>query len=158
ALHGVLANFPSPLLGAVLKRICFPFGRTHAPSGDRTGARLAQLLMNPTDSRERLIQGAFQSTEGVGAGMVARAFEAVLASEETERIVANGLRRQPSPVNVEQLAREAVDAGLIDEQQAHQLIEAQRLSAEVIAVDEFGPDELSGAQYGEAESPLKLAS
>jgi len=158
ALHGVLANFPSPALGAILARICFPFGRAHAPSGDRTGARLAKLMMNRSGSRERLIRGAFQPTEGIGVGMVTRSFEAVLAAEEAERMVVNGLKRQPTPVNVERLSREAVDAGLIDEQQAHLLIEAQRLSAEVIAVDEFDPEALSNAQFGEAESPLKMAS
>ncbi|MDT8438913.1 MAG: acyl-CoA dehydrogenase [Wenzhouxiangellaceae bacterium] len=158
ALHGVLANFPSPLTGRVLRLICFPFGRRQREASDRVGRKLAGLLLNQNASRDRLIHGAFQPTDGLSSGMVVRAFEAMLAAEEAERIVFNGLKRMPSPVNVDELAAEAVKAGLINQEQAQLLIEAQRLAAEVIAVDEFEPESLSHAQFGEAESPLKMAS
>jgi len=158
ALHGVLANFPAPFFGSLLKWVCFPFGRVHEPSSDRVGARLAELLMSENPSRQRLIEGAFMHTEGFGAGMAIKAFRAMLAAEEAERLVVNGLKRQPTPVNVEQLASEAVSAGLINEEQAGLLIEAQRLAAELIAVDEFEPEALENAQFGKAESPLKMAS
>ena len=82
----------------------------------------------------------------------------MLAAEQAERAVVDGLKRQPTPVNVDKLAAQAVEAGLINEEQARLLIEAQRLSAELIAVDEFDPDALMHSQFGEAESPLAKAS
>jgi len=158
ALHGVLANFPSPALGRLLKLVSFPLGRAHAPAGDRTGAKLAKLLMTRNESRDRLLLGVYRPHQDLGAGMAMAAFEAVLDAEQAERAVVHGLKRQPTPVNVCALASEAVEAGLIDEQQAELLIRAQELSAEVIAVDEFEPEALAHAQFGEAESPLKKAS
>ena len=158
ALHGVLANFPAGAVGWLLKRICFPFGRVHAESDDRTGHRIAMMLMSHNATRDRLIHGIFKPTEGVGAAVALKAFDAVLAAEEAERTVVNGMKRQPTPVNVDQLAAEAVEAGLINEEQARLLIEAQRLSAELIAVDEFDHEAITHSQFGEAESPLAKAS
>jgi len=158
ALHGVLANFPSRALGRVLRLICFPFGRAHAPAQDRVSRDLAEILMTRNRSRERLIDGAFVPREGIGAGAVVRAFEAMLKAEQAESLVVERMQRAPTPVNVESLTAEALEAGAIDQQQAELLIEAQRLAAEVIAVDEFESDALQHAQFGEAESPLKMAS
>ena len=158
ALHGVLANFPSGAIGWMLKRICFPFGRVHAESGDRTGRKIAELLMRRNATRDRLTHDVFRPTSGVGTAVALDAFEAVLTAEEAERTLVNGLKRQPTPVNVEQLTAEGVEAGLINQEQAELLIEAQRLSAELIAVDEFDAEALSHAQFGEAESPLAKAS
>ena len=87
-----------------------------------------------------------------------KAFDAMLAAADAERAVFNGLKRMPTPVNVERLARQAVEAGLIDDAQADRLIEAQRLAAEVIAVDEFEPEALKRAQAGDPEPALKKAS
>jgi len=158
ALHGVLANFPSAGFGWLLKRVCFPFGRVHAESGDRTGRKIAEMLMSHNATRDRLTHDVYRATEGVGAAVALKAFDAVLAAEEAERAVANGLKRQPTPVNVDELSAQAVEAGLINDEQARLLIEAQRLSAELIAVDEFDAEALSHAQFGQAESPLAEAS
>jgi len=154
----VLANFPSAGVGWVLKRICFPYGRVHAEADDRTGQRIAQMLMSRNATRERLTHDVFRPTAGVGTAVALDAFEAVLAAEEAERTLVNGLKRQPTPVNVEALTAEGVEAGLINEEQAGLLIEAQRLSAELIAVDEFDAEAISHSQFGEAESPLAKAS
>jgi len=158
ALHGVLANFPAGAAGWLLKRICFPFGRVHAESDDHTGHRIAKMLMSHNATRDRLTHGIYQPTEGVGAAVALKAFDAVLAAEEAERIVVNGMKRQPTPVNVDKLTAEAVEAGLINEEQAGLLVEAQRLSAELIAVDEFDHEAITHSQFGEAESPLAKAS
>jgi len=158
ALHGVLANFPSPPAGWILKRICFPFGRVHAESDDRTGQKIAEILMSHNETRNRLTHDVYQPDEGMGTAVALKAFDAVLAAEEAERIVVNAMKRQPTPVNVGKLAAEAVEAGLINEEQARLLIEAQRLSAELIAVDEFNPEAITQSQFGEAESPLAKAS
>jgi len=158
ALHGVLANFPSAVAAAALKRVCFPFGRVHGPPDDRTGERVARLLMTANRARDRLTHDVFRPVTGPGAAVALDAFEAVLAAEDAERALVNGLKRQPTPVNVDKLTAEGVAAGLIDEQQARLLIEAQRLSAELIAVDEFEGDALAHSQFGEPESPLARAS
>jgi acyl-CoA dehydrogenase len=158
ALHGVLANFPSPAAAALLKALCFPFGRRHAPADDRTSKKLARILMADNESRDRLIHDTFVPEDDLGTAMAVKAFNAVLAAEEAERTVVNGMKKQPTPANVEQLTTDAVAAGIITEEQKKLIVEAQRLSAEVIAVDEFDAESLTHAQFGEPESPLKKAS
>jgi len=73
---------------------------------------------------------------------VLQAFAAVLAAEPAEHAIRNALKAVPNPVNVTALAKRAMDAGVISEDQAAELIRAQQLSAKVVAVDEFAPDDL----------------
>jgi len=158
ALFGVLANFPLPWVGRALRLWAFPLGRVHEPADDRVGAKIAELLLSHNPARDRLIANAFRPTEGVGAAAVLKAFDAMLAAEDAERAVVNGLKRMPTPVNVQALSAKAVEAGLITEQQGKLLIEAQHLTAEVIAVDEFAPDEVPVAGVDKTGSQLRMAS
>ncbi len=144
ALHSVYRNFPIPLLGRVLRLICFPTGRRHPVADDKTGHKIARLLLSKTASRERLVAGVYESKEADGTGIVLQAFDAVLKAEPAENAIRNAFKAVPSPVNVKALARKGVEAGVITEDQAADLILAQELSAKVIAVDEFTPEELAG--------------
>jgi acyl-CoA dehydrogenase len=158
ALVGVLANFPIPWLGRVLRVWAFPLGRVHEPSDDRTGHRIAELLLSHNPARDRLIGNVFHPTEGVGAAVALKAFDAMLAAEDAERAVFNGLKRMPTPANVETLTAKAIEAGLITEEQGRLLIEAQRLAGELIEVDEFTPEAVPVTAFVETESELKMAS
>ncbi len=144
ALHGVCRNFPIPAVGAVLRVLSFPWGRRHTVADDRTGHKIARLLMSDTASRARLIDGCYFSPEEDGTGIVLKAFEAVLKAEPAENAIRNALKAVPSPVNVDALTAKAVAAGVITEEQAADLKRAQDLSARVIAVDEFTPEQLAG--------------
>jgi len=157
ALHGVFRNFPIAGLGPVLKFLCFPTGRRHPISDDRTGHKIARLLLTDSASRERLIAGSFKSQVDDGTGIVLQAFEAVLKAEPAEHAVRNALKKVPTPVNVDRLCKQAVAAGVITEEQAADLKRAQELSARVIAVDEFTPAEL-GNQAEEERPTLAEAS
>jgi len=143
ALSGVLDNFPSPAIGRILRILSFPLGRANRPADDKTIRAAAKLLMSDNPARDRLIHRVFKSPFDDGAGTVLKAFNAVLAAREAEQAVVNGLKKQPTPVNVEALAEQAVEAGLLSAEQANQLITAQKLSADVIAVDEYTPAELA---------------
>jgi acyl-CoA dehydrogenase len=157
ALHGVYRNFPIAALGPVLKFLCFPTGRRHPKSDDRTGHKIARLLLTDSTSRERLIDGCFKSQVDDGTGIVLQAFEAVLKAEPAEHAVRNALKQVPSPVNVDALCKKAVAAGVITEEQAADLKRAQELSARVIAVDEFTPAEL-GTRVEQERPALAEAS
>jgi len=144
ALHGIYRNFPLPALGPILNFVCFPMGRRHGLADDRTGHRIARLLLEKSASRQRLIDGAFESQEEDGAGLVLKAFDAVLKAEPAEIALRNAIKQVPSPVNVDALCEQALGAGVITEQQAADLKLAQALSARVIAVDEFTPEQVTG--------------
>jgi acyl-CoA dehydrogenase len=146
ALHGVLRNFPIAPLGPVLRALCFPLGRRHHQADDRTGHRIARSLLEKSATRERLIAGAFMSQTDDGAGIVLMAFDAVLKAEPAEHAIRNAFKAVPSPVNVDALVKKGIEAGVITEEQGEDLKRAQELSAKVIAVDEFTPEELASQQ------------
>ncbi len=142
ALYGVYRNFPIPALGPFMRALNFPLGRRNVPAGDRTGGKIARQLLEKSATRERLIAGAYLSQQEDGAGIVLKAFDAVLKAEPAEHALRNALKVVPNPSNVHAVTAKAVKAGVITEDQAADLIKAQELSERVIAVDEFTPEEL----------------
>ena len=117
---------------------------------------MARLMMENSPSRERLIAGAYQSRADDGTGLVAQAFDAILKAAPAEMAVRNALKVVPSPVNVDEVVTKAVSAGVITEEQGTDLKRAQELTAKVIAVDEFKPEELGGQQA--MQPPVAKAS
>jgi acyl-CoA dehydrogenase len=53
-LHLFLRNFPNRPLAAFMRLLIFPRGLTYFPPSDRLGRDIVDLIMNPTDARERL--------------------------------------------------------------------------------------------------------
>ena len=154
ALYGVYRNFPVPALGPVLRLLNFPLGRRNTPVDDRTGRTIARQLLEKSPTRERLIHGAYVPRQEDGAGIVLKAFDAVLKAEPAEHALRNALKIVPNPTNVHEVTAKAVEAGVITADQAADLIVAQELSARVIAVDEFTPEDLGTR----SDEPPKLAA
>src|SRR5690606_11123843 len=59
ALSGALRNFPIRPVDWLLWGLVFPWGRRAVAPSDRLGHRVAALLMNPNDARDRLAEGVF---------------------------------------------------------------------------------------------------
>ena len=142
ALFEVYRNFPVKALGPIIARLCFPWGRVHHHVTDSVGHRISRQLMTQSETRERLTSDVYKPKQADGVGVVLQAFEAVLKAEPAEHAIRNALKSVPNPINVYALTKRAVAAGVISEDQASELIKAQELSAQVIAVDEFAPDDL----------------
>ena len=140
ALHGVYANFPVPWLGAVLQRWCFPLGRRNHVVSDRISAKVANALMTDGRARQALAEHVFVSRGDDGTGVVFNALEAVLKAEPAEQALMNAFKAVPNPINVRELTERGIAAGVINESQAADLIEAQRLTELVIGVDAFAAD------------------
>lgn len=140
ALHGIVDNFPAPLLGRLLKLWCFPLGRRHQPIHDRVSTQVAEALMREGRMRQQLAEQVFISASEDAAGLAFKAFAAVIKAEAAEQALINAFKTVPNPLNVRTLSERGVAAGVISEAQAAELIEAQRLSEQVIAVDAFAPD------------------
>lgn len=158
ALFEVYRNFPITWLGPIIQRICFPWGRTHHKASDRTGHRIARALLEKSELRDHLTRDIYRPKTADGVGVVLQAFDAVIKAEPAEHAVRNALKAVPNPVNVNHLAQRAVEAGIISEEQASDLIKAQQLSAQVVAVDEFAPDDLIHPVLEPTEHVLAKAS
>lgn len=137
-LDEILSNFPSKAMAWLLRRIVFPFGMRRKRPSDELGRRCAELLTQPSEARDRLTSGIFISHDPEDVtGCLEYALEKVLAAEEVEA----KLRRAGHKGSFE----EALEAGIIDKEEAHRVEEAEKATRRVIMVDDFAPEELTGA-------------
>jgi len=153
ALLGVIQNFPVPILGGIVRVIIFPFGRPYSEPSDKTVKAVAKLLLNDSESRDRLTDGVFISDRDDATGRVNKAFHLVLEAAPAERAIKNALKESVNFENYEGLVKRATESGVITEEQATSVRLAQQASASVIAVDDFTREQVDGL----ADPSLKTA-
>ncbi len=150
ALDEILRNFPSVAVGRALRLLVFPFGRRLRHPNDRLGSEVAELLLEPSEARDRLSDGIYldESPDDV-AGRLEVALHAVLAAEPIERrLRGSGVDRVPGEDETQWIARLRAE-GLIDAAEADLLDAAARATRAAIDVDDFAAEELRPA-YGAA--------
>ncbi|MBK6639443.1 MAG: acyl-CoA dehydrogenase [Rhodocyclaceae bacterium] len=144
ALDGVLANFPSRVLAKVLNAMIFPLdrllGREHGVPTDELGHQVAQLLIEPSATRDRLTAGMYAPLdENDAVGVVELALAATVACEPIEaKIKAAQKLRQVGAGNT--AIREAMDAGVITADEFALLERRAYLRDKAVRVDDFPQD------------------
>lgn len=146
ALEGAISNFPSRFLSALMWRVVFPLGRPYEVPSDRLGHDVAKLLIEPSETRDRLTGGIFIGASEEPVGLLERALALTLATEPLERRLKDAhragafdSRTSPGEDRNAMLAR-AVRAGILDEAEAKLITEQRALVAEVVRVDDFAQD------------------
>ncbi|MDQ6620108.1 MAG: acyl-CoA dehydrogenase [Pseudomonadota bacterium] len=160
ALEGVISNFPSRPLAVMMRRLVFPLGRPYVVPSDQLGHEVARRLIEPGATRDRLTPAVHESSNPDDpVVLMERALAAVVASEHAEVKVRNAqktrlIETQPqdacAPLEV---ARRAMQAGIIDARELDTIIHARALTAAVIAVDDF-PADLDA--FGASGSPAAI--
>ena len=139
AMDGIIANFPNRFVAWWLRRLVFPRGLTLIAPSDQMGHEVAELLINPTAARARLIAGMYlPADENDLIGGLEAALHAVIAAEPVEakvraarkggRITARGAEAQFD---------EALKLSVISETELALWKRAQVLRQRVIRVDDF---------------------
>ena len=108
--------------------------RRHGPS-DRLTQACAVILLEPSATRDRLTVDIFHGSGDEDVARLERAFELVIA--RPSRCAIACARR------VSATSRKARQQGMINDAEAAQLEAAAKAVAEVVAVDDFAPEELS---------------
>ncbi len=145
-LAEVCANFPNRMVGAALRLITLPLGRTLRRPSDRLGARVAGLLLEPGEARDRLTAGMYYTlTADDPVGLMELTLHKALAAEPIERKLRKALKQEVTPYNFEALLAEGQRAGVINDIEAQAVREAMELTAEAIRVDCFGEPRNSAA-------------
>jgi len=146
AIEGVLANFPNPLLGTLMRRVVFPLGRPYVVPSDELGHDVARLLIEPSPTRDRLTAGMFIGDPDQPVGLLERALAAAIAAEPIERKLKDAVRfggldgRLAPGEGDAELAARAVARGVITESEAAALATQRELAARVVRVDDFAQD------------------
>nr|WP_302473939.1 acyl-CoA dehydrogenase [Legionella sp. PL877] len=144
AIQAVIVNFPVRWARIVLKLSLMPFGnRRHKPS-DKLGQKLAHLLTEPNEARNRLTRLVFvEPIENCPLGRLEKTFLQLYAVQELERKVSNAVKdgMLTSLTLLDQI-EEAEQCHILDAKEALKLREAEIARQEAIAVDDFNDEEL----------------
>ncbi|NCF61360.1 MAG: acyl-CoA dehydrogenase [Gammaproteobacteria bacterium] len=152
ALRLVVDNFPNRYMRFMLRFVVFPFGRREKAPGDRLTHRVAQLLMVPSDTRDRLTHGVFMSeTSNHPVCFMERALPQVIHAEPLERRLLKALKHgEISGITWDDQVKDALDKSILSKEEVDILVRVRELVAEIIAVDDFDVEEL---RLGRKSSP-----
>ena len=142
AFEGIIANYPNKLAAALLYRFIFPLGRPYVVPSDQLGHEVAKLLIEPSDTRDRLTAGMYvPHIEDDAIGVLELALDATLAAEKVEgKVRAAQKAGIIDGNNAVQLARHAQEAGVISADELALIEPRNRLRDKAIRVDDFPAD------------------
>jgi acyl-CoA dehydrogenase len=141
----ILHNFPSPVVGQLLRCLVRPLGRTRRPVPDDLDHQVALCLLTDGEQRERLTVGVYQSPDPTDVtGAIEAAWRLLPQIDEIE----DKLRRAERDGRIHGLTRGAriADAGtqgILAVEDLAFLTENGVLLKKVISVDDFAPEEIS---------------
>ncbi|MFV1984384.1 MAG: acyl-CoA dehydrogenase [Thiohalomonadales bacterium] len=141
-MDGLLSNLPLKPASWIIRLLIFPLGRHFSPPSDKLGSKLAELLLAPSECRDRLTKGMF-IPEDVNQ-QVARIDDAlvkIITAEHIERKVYRELRDFDAGFKgMNGLIDAAVEKNIITKDEAVLLRTAEKARSDVIKVDDFSTD------------------
>jgi len=146
ALDELLKNFPSRVLGCVLRALVFPFGRRHTGPSDRLDAEVAAVIgrAKGDPALEELLAGCYRpqgEDDPVGALQVAS--DLLAASHPLQKKLHTAYKAgQFTPAPEQTLIDAALEAGVLQAGEAETLRQAEAARRKVIDVDDFDKEAL----------------
>jgi acyl-CoA dehydrogenase len=139
ALEGLLNNFPSRPMAWLMRLVVLPLGRPYAPASDRLGHKVADLLLSPSDARDRLTRYAFTSADpNDPVGRMEHAMKQTLIAEPVEEKLQTGLKKRLAPANYLKLVDDAASKNVLSADEAKLLRDTHAVVRDAIDVDDFG--------------------
>jgi acyl-CoA dehydrogenase len=128
----------------LLRFVVFPFGRREKEPGDRLTHRVAQLLLVPSDTRDRLTNGVFRSeTSDHPICFMERALPQVIQAEPLERKLLKALKQgEIGGITWDEQVKQALEKSILTRDEADILVRVREMVAEIIAVDDFDTEDL----------------
>ena len=156
ALGNIVDNFPNRAVRILLAAIIFPLGRHERPSGDRLGHKVSQLMMHPSETRDRLTDGVFISKKASDpVGLLELALPRVIATEPLERRLQKAeIAGELSGFDPQAQLQMAIEKSIVTADEAKELEAVRAMVSEIIAVDEFDASYLRMGKGHESESPV----
>ena len=142
AIDGVIQNFPSRIMAFWLRITIFPFGRLFKPPSDKLGHKVTELLLTPSQARDRLTHGVFlSSNENDNIAKLEDAMMKTIKAEHIERRLKKEMQGyQPGYQVMDKMLESAIAQNIINADEANLVREAESARWDVIQVDDFGKD------------------
>jgi len=144
-LHSFLRNFPNKLLAGAMRFFIFPRALTYSAPSDRSGRALADLVLNPTEARDRLCRFIYRTVEpGNPLGLLQEVLLLAQSAEAIEkRIRVEGVKTgKVTALDLPGMIQHALAAGIISETEAASLRDYDRKVMDIVHVDDFASHEL----------------
>jgi acyl-CoA dehydrogenase len=143
-LHGLLRNFPNRMVASLLRFFIFPRGRTYFAPSDKLGHEVVELLIRPTDVRERLSAHVYKVAEPSNPfSLLQAALETVENNTALNAKLREAARNDIISGNDDrQLIEAARAAGVLGDDEADRLLAQDSQIMDLIHVDDFDPAEL----------------
>jgi acyl-CoA dehydrogenase len=143
----ILANLPNRPAAWWLRFMIMPLGRQHRGPADKLTIACAEILTEPSATRDRVTVGLFHPADDGPIARLDRAFKLT--------VTAQPLRDRLRKAHVHDIET-ARAQGLINEGEAAQLGELAKAVAGVINVDDFAPEQLT--KHGGVPSTISPAN
>ncbi|ABS61797.1 Protein of unknown function DUF1974 [Parvibaculum lavamentivorans DS-1] len=145
----IFANLPNRFVAVIAKLIVQPLGPRRRGPKDKLAMRCAELLLAPSATRDRLTSGLHLGRSGDPVAKLEKAFSLSVLTEKAREKMREGGTDDPET---------ALAGGRITAEDAAMIAELQAVVAEVIAVDDFAPEELAlhgtAVKDEDADEPL----
>jgi len=141
----IIKNFPNRWLAWILKVLIFPLGERFYRPRDKLQHKIAQLLIAPTETRQRLAAGAYLAPvkENVMADVQDALIKTIAAEPIEKEVKAAKKAGTISGYNTVEQAQSALEKKMITSEQFDILMQAREACMKVIAVDDFTNEELA---------------
>ena len=144
ALDELFDNFPNRIVGTVLKRVVFPWGRTLRKASDVTEHKVARIMQTPGEARSRLGHHLYLQNEPLNQlGRMEQALKDVLAAEPVFDKVSHAAGKRLPFYRLNEVADLGLELKVISEAEAKLLRDAEQGRLFAINVDDFEPEYLA---------------
>ncbi len=139
ALDGFLKNMPYRPVMYVLRWLVFPWGRCFMQPSDKLGHQVANIILTPSATRDRLTVGMFAPTDmDEPIGRLEDALQKVVRAEPIEKRLRQGTRGFDAGIGgMDALIDKGVAESIISKDEAKTLRDAEAARSDVIQVDDF---------------------
>lgn len=144
ALRGAVENFPIYWARFLIAPLVAPLGWRMRPASDALGKEIVRASLTPGEIRDRLTRDIFitdnpEDPTGILEHTLAKVVGAYEIDRKLERAVRDGLVRR---THENDWIADARKQNILNDEEARVLSEIKDLTAKVIAVDHFAPEEV----------------
>lgn len=147
AFYDFYENFPIKAVGKVLRFIAFPYGKSYSYPSDKLEQEIVKPMMQNCEIRDRITEYAYVGkTADDVTGRVELAFLKVLAADEVRRKLRKAMKAgelDKHATNMERI-EQAIEKGIINQEEQQMLVDAEEARMDVIQVDDYSHEEISG--------------
>lgn len=144
AIDELLRNFPSRVIAGTMRVIIFPLGKAQKLPSDKLDSKVAQLIQQPSETRDRIGRGQYLTpSEHNPHGLMEEALLDILAAEPIFDRICRLYEKKFSFTQLDKLADKALADKRVTQEEADILRKAEKSRLRSINVDEFDFDALA---------------